>query len=62
MAEKETEISQLGEFGLINHITKDITLHNESTLTGVGDDCAVLNYTNSNVLVTSDLLMEFILT
>lgn len=58
MAEKETEISQLGEFGLINHITKDITLHNESTLTGVGDDCAVLNYTNSNVLVTSDLLME----
>ena len=41
---KRTEISTLGEFGLINHLTQDLTARNDSTIKGVGDDCAVLNY------------------
>ena len=53
-----TDISKLGEFGLINHLTKDIKLKNESTKYGVGDDCAVLHYPDKEVLVTSDMLME----
>lgn len=52
------EISKLGEFGLIEHLTKDIKTQNESTQYGVGDDCAVLHYPASQILVTSDLLME----
>ena len=53
-----TEISKLGEFGLIDHLTKEIQIKNESTKYGVGDDCAVLHYPNKEVLVTSDMLME----
>ena len=53
-----TEISTLGEFGLINHLTQDITLKNQSTLKGVGDDAAVLEYDDEQVLVTTDLLLE----
>ena len=53
-----TEISTLGEFGLINHLTQDITLKNQSTLQGVGDDAAVLEYADKQVLVTTDLLLE----
>lgn len=52
------EIAKLGEFGLIDRLTKDIKLQNESTKYGVGDDCAVLSYPNSEVLVTTDMLME----
>lgn len=57
MAEHETEIAQLGEFGLIDKLTQDINIHNSSTIKGVGDDCAVLNY-NNKVLISTDLLME----
>ncbi|MDL2247563.1 thiamine-phosphate kinase [Bacteroides sp. OttesenSCG-928-J23] len=53
-----TEISTLGEFGLIRHLTHDIKLINSSSKYGVGDDAAVLSYTDKNVLVTTDLLME----
>ena len=53
-----TEISKLGEFGLIDRLTKDIQIKNTSTQYGVGDDCAVLSYPNSEVLITSDMLME----
>ncbi len=53
-----TDIAKLGEFGLIDRLTKDINIKNKSTLRGVGDDCAVLNYPESNVLVTTDMLME----
>ncbi len=53
-----TDISKLGEFGLINRLTKDIKTSNNSTLYGVGDDCAVLNYPNTQVLTTTDMLME----
>ncbi|MBP5410124.1 MAG: thiamine-phosphate kinase [Prevotella sp.] len=52
------EIAKLGEFGLIDRLTKDIKPLNESTKYGVGDDCAVLHYPNSEVLVTTDMLME----
>lgn len=52
------DIANLGEFGLIKHLTQDIKTKNESTLYGVGDDCAVLHYPDKEVLVTSDLLME----
>ena len=53
-----TDISKLGEFGLIDHLTKDIKPQNESTLYGIGDDCAVLHYPSSEVLVSTDMLME----
>ena len=53
-----TEISTLGEFGLIKHLSKDITPKNDSTEKGIGDDCAVLHYPDSQVLVTSDMLLE----
>lgn len=54
-----TEIATLGEFGLINHLTKGILLENESSKYGVGDDAAVLAYPSDKVtLVTTDLLME----
>ena len=52
------EISKLGEFGLIDRLTKDIQLKNNSSLYGVGDDCAVMHYPDTEVLTTSDMLME----
>lgn len=55
---KRTPISTLGEFGLIRHLTEGIQLENASSKYGVGDDCAVLEYTNKQILVTTDLLME----
>ena len=54
----KTEISKLGEFGLIRHLTEKIELKNDSTLKGVGDDAAVLDYKEKKVLVTTDLLLE----
>ena len=57
----ETEISSLGEFGLIEQITKDFPIKNPSTQVGVGDDCAVLNYSTNpemRTLVTTDVLLE----
>ncbi len=56
--QQETEISTLGEFGLIERLTKGIELKNTSSIKGVGDDCAVLNYENKETLVTTDLLLE----
>lgn len=53
-----TDIAKLGEFGLIRHLTEDIKPQNKSTIYGVGDDCAVLHYPDSEVLVTTDMLME----
>ena len=52
------EIASLGEFGLIDRLTQDIKPKNTSTKYGVGDDCAVLHYPDSEVLVTTDMLME----
>lgn len=58
-----TEISTLGEFGLIDRLTADMKMQNASTLLGVGDDCAVLKYSadpadTRRVLITTDMLME----
>ena len=53
-----TEIATLGEFGLIRHLTEDIKLKNESTLKGIGDDAAVLDYQDKLTLVTTDVLLE----
>jgi thiamine-monophosphate kinase len=55
---KRTEIATLGEFGLIRHLTEDVTPQNESTRYGIGDDAAVLSFPQKQVLVTTDLLME----
>ena len=52
------EIARIGEFGLIDRLTKDLENKNESTKYGVGDDCAVLHYPDKEVLVTTDMLME----
>ncbi len=55
----KTEIASLGEFGLIKELTKDIKPVQPSTLKGVGDDCAVMNFGNdSKVLMTTDMLLE----
>lgn len=53
-----TEISTLGEFGLIRHLTKDIKPVQPSTQQGVGDDAAVINHKDKRTLVTTDLLLE----
>jgi thiamine-monophosphate kinase len=55
---KRTEISELGEFGLIDHITNDIKIHHSSTIKGVGDDTAVIDAGEKYMLVTKDLLLE----
>jgi len=53
-----TEIAELGEFGLIHHLTKNIELQNASSIVGVGDDAAVLDHFGKQTVVTSDLLIE----
>lgn len=59
MNNKETEIATLGEFGLIDHLTKGVAPKNNSTLKGVGDDCAVIDTgDNTATLITTDLLLE----
>lgn len=52
------DISKLGEFGLIRHLTDGIKPVNGSTVCGVGDDCAVMHYPDKEVLLTTDMLME----
>lgn len=58
MESNQTEISNLGEFGLIERLTKDFPLNNPETKVGVGDDAAVLSFGDKDVLVTTDLLLE----
>lgn len=53
-----TEISHYGEFGLIKHLTEKFKINHASTLKGVGDDAAVLEYKDKQILVTTDLLLE----
>ncbi len=55
---EKTEIAHLGEFGLIDHLTKNIILSNKTTIKGVGDDAAVLDFDNKKVLISTDLLLE----
>jgi len=53
-----TELSTLGEFGLINHLTEKIKLVNESSVKGIGDDAAILDYKGKQVVVSTDMLVE----
>ncbi len=55
---KRTELSELGEFGLIDHLTEHIKHHHKSTLKGVGDDAAVIDSKEKQTLVSTDLLIE----
>ena len=56
---KRTEISSLGEFGLIERLTKELSITNKETVKGTGDDAAILQFANDEeVLVTTDLMME----
>ncbi|MCT4699368.1 thiamine-phosphate kinase [Tenacibaculum haliotis] len=56
--QERTSLAQLGEFGLINHLTEHFKTHNSSTEKGVGDDAAVIGSTDKELLVTTDLLVE----
>ena len=55
---ERTEISSLGEFGLIEHLTRNIELQNASSVLGVGDDAAVIDHFGKQTVVTTDLLVE----
>ncbi len=55
---EKTNIEQLGEFGLIDHLTKNIKLTQPGTVKGVGDDAAVLDFKNKKALVSTDMLLE----
>jgi thiamine-monophosphate kinase len=57
-SELRTEIASLGEFGLIDHLTKNIELQNASSVLGVGDDAAVIDHFGKQTVVTTDLLVE----
>jgi thiamine-monophosphate kinase len=58
MSEERTEISSLGEFGLIEHLTRNIEIQNASTIIGVGDDAAVIDHFGKQTVITTDLLIE----
>lgn len=55
---QRTPVSQLGEFGLIDHLTKGFDIKHSSTLKGIGDDAAVLDFKNKKIVVSTDLLIE----
>jgi len=56
--ERSSKLAEIGEFGLIRRVTAQARMKNESTLKGVGDDCAVLSYPDRKIVVTTDLLTE----
>jgi len=58
MSENRTEIDSLGEFGLIDHLTRNIEIQNASTIVGVGDDAAVIDHFGKQTVITTDLLIE----
>ncbi len=58
MSNERTEIAALGEFGLIEHLTKNIELQNASSVLGVGDDAAVIDHFGKQTVITTDLLIE----
>ena len=56
--ETRTEIESLGEFGLIEHLTKNFETHNASTVLGVGDDAAIIDHFGKQTVISTDLLIE----
>jgi len=55
---QKTELSDLGEFGLIDHLTKNFKITQKSTIKGIGDDAAVLNFKDKKIVISTDLLIE----
>ena len=58
LKEKRTPISELGEFGLIDHLTEKVRIKNKSTKKGIGDDAAVIDHGKDQTVITSDILLE----
>jgi thiamine-monophosphate kinase len=58
MENQRTEISSLGEFGLIDHLTRNIEIYNASTIVGVGDDAAIIDQFGKQTVISTDLLLE----
>ena len=58
MSQERTEIGQIGEFGLIEHLTKNIELKQASSIVGVGDDAAVIDHFGKQTVISTDLLLE----
>jgi thiamine-monophosphate kinase len=58
MSESRTEISSLGEFGLIDHLTRNFEIQNASTIVSIGDDAAVVDHFGKQTVITTDLLIE----
>ena len=56
--QKKTALSELGEFGLIEHLTSNFSIKNSSTVLGIGDDSAVLDFKDKSVVVSTDMLIE----
>jgi thiamine-monophosphate kinase len=56
--ESRTEISSLGEFGLIDHLTKNFEIQNASTIVSIGDDAAVIDHFGKQTVLSSDMLVE----
>ncbi|AZJ34172.1 thiamine-phosphate kinase [Tenacibaculum singaporense] len=56
--QERTSLAELGEFGLINHLTKHFKMYHSSTVKGVGDDAAVINASGKETVITTDLLVE----
>ena len=56
--QSKTALSNLGEFGLIEYLTTQFKINNKSTITGIGDDAAILNFKGESVVVTTDFLVE----
>jgi thiamine-monophosphate kinase len=55
---EKTNISELGEFGLIKHLTEHVQIRHETSIKGIGDDAAVLDFKDKQVLISTDLLLE----
>ena len=58
MSQERTEIGQIGEFGLIEHLTKNIEIKQASSIVGVGDDAAVIDHFGKQTVISTDLLLE----
>src|SRR5210317_712764 len=56
--QQRTSLAKLGEFGLIDHLTKNFVVKHKSTIKGIGDDAAVLEIKSKQIVVTTDLLIE----
>lgn len=56
--QSKTDLEQLGEFGLIQHLTKEFSITQSSTLKGIGDDAAVLDFATDKIVLSTDLLIE----